>query len=259
MIPFIAVDDERMALEVIERYCAKSDLLELKAVFREPVKAIEYLGRENIDLILLDINMPEISGMQLVQTLSPRPLIIFMTAYSHYAVESYTLNAIDYLLKPITFDRFLAAVNKAVAAIGSRSAATANNEDPTIFIKSGPQTHQVRVSDILYLEKDGNYITAHLKDRKIIIRENMGDIFDLVPEAEFIRVHKSYIVAVKHITMIEVHQLTVNNEKIPVGSTYRESLRSRLGITVFAVQVLSFSFAIILIPLSSACLLSVQP
>jgi two-component system, LytTR family, response regulator len=219
-----------MALEVIERYCAKSDLVELKAVFREPVKAIEYLGREKIDLVLLDINMPDLSGMQLVQTLSPRPLIIFMTAYSHYAVESYTLNAIDYLLKPITFERFLAAVNKVVVALPGRAAMTANSEDPTIFIKSGPQTYQVKVKDILYLEKEGNYLTAHLKDRNILIRENLGDIFDLVPAADFVRVHKSYVVAIKHISMIEVHQLTVNNKKIPIGSTYREALRARLGI-----------------------------
>jgi two-component system, LytTR family, response regulator len=237
LITCIAIDDEPMALEVIERYCAKSELVELNAVFREPVKAIEYLGREKIDLIFLDINMPDVSGMQLVQTLSPRPLVIFTTAYSHYAVDSYTLNAIDYLLKPITFDRFLAAVNKAVAAVAGRPGVTVDrtgavtaNDDPTIFIKSGPQTHQVKVSDILYLEKDGNYITAHLKDRNILIRENMGDVFDLVPTADFIRVHKSYIVAVKHISMIEVHQITINNEKIPIGSTYRESLRTRLGI-----------------------------
>ena len=223
----IAVDDEHMALEVIERYCAKSDLVELKAVFREPVKAIEYLGREKIDLVLLDINMPDLSGMQLVQTLKPQPLIIFTTAYSHYAVDSYTLNAIDYLLKPITFERFLAAVYKAVTALAGK---TATDDDATIFIKSGPQTHQVKLRDILYLEKEGNYITAHLKDRNILIRENMGDIFDLVPGADFIRVHKSYIVAIKHISMIEVHQLTINNKKIPVGSTYRDSLRARLGI-----------------------------
>src|SRR5580698_7934249 len=126
LITCIAIDDEPMALEVIERYCAKSDLVELKAVFREPVKAIEYLGREKTDLVLLDINMPDISGMQLVQTLKPQPLIIFTTAYSHYAVESYDLNAIDYLLKPITFDRFLAAVNKAVAAVAGRSGVVGN-------------------------------------------------------------------------------------------------------------------------------------
>src|SRR5437868_4279437 len=116
-----------MALDVIERYCTKSELVELKAVFREPVKAIEYLGHENIDLIFLDINMPDISGMQLVQTLSPRPLIIFTTAYSHYAVESYNLNAIDYLLKPITFERFLAAVNKVVTALTAKTSITINN------------------------------------------------------------------------------------------------------------------------------------
>ena len=117
MITCIAVDDEPMALEVIERYCAKSDLVDLKAVFREPVKAIEYLTRERIDLVFLDINMPDISGMQLVQTLSPKPMIIFTTAYSHYAVESYNLNAIDYLLKPITFERFLASISKALTTL----------------------------------------------------------------------------------------------------------------------------------------------
>jgi two-component system LytT family response regulator len=219
-----------MALEVIERYCAKSDLVELKAVFREPVKAIEWLGREKIDLVFLDINMPDLSGMQLVQTLLPRPMIIFTTAYSHYAAESYNLNATDYLVKPITFERFLAAVNKAIMALPAKHHLAGKDDDSSIFIKSGPQTYQVKVSDILYLEKDGNYITAHLKDRNILIRENMGDVFDLVPAADFIRVHKSYIVAIKHISMIEVHQLTINNEKIPVGSTYRESLRTRLGI-----------------------------
>src|SRR5580700_9125284 len=222
MITCIAIDDEPKALEVIERYCQKISLVSLKGTFREPLKAIEFLNLEKVDLIFLDINMPDISGMQLVQTLSPKPLVIFMTAYSHYAVESYTLNAIDYLLKPITFDRFLAAMNKAVTAVAGRTGATGNHEDPTIFIKSGPQTYQVKVRDILYLEKDGNYITAHLKDRNILIRENMGDVFDLVPAADFIRVHKSYIVAIQHISMIEVHQLTINNEKIPVGSTYRE-------------------------------------
>lgn len=230
MITCIAVDDEPMALDVIERYCTKSGLVELKAVFREPVKAIEYLNREKIDVVFLDINMPDLSGMQLVQTLSPRPMIIFTTAYSHYAVESYNLNAIDYLLKPITFDRFLAAVNKAMMTLSTKVGMATNIEDATIFIKSGPQTYQVKISDILYFEKDGNYITIHLKDRNILIRENMGDVFDLVPASDFIRVHKSFVVALRHITMIEVHQLTVNNETIPIGSTYRESLRARLGI-----------------------------
>ena len=230
MISCIAIDDEPKALEVIERYCQKISLISLKATFREPLKAIEFLNREKVDLIFLDINMPDISGMQLLQTLSPRPLIIFTTAYSQYAVESYDLNALDYLLKPVTFERFLLAINKAAAALSSKNT-TGMDEDAAIFIKSGPQTYRVKVSEILYLEKNGNYITVHLKDGNILIRENMGDIFDLIPTADFIRVHKSYVVGIRHISMIEVHQLIVNGEKIPIGSTYRDSLRDRLGIT----------------------------
>jgi len=229
MISCIAIDDEPKALEVIERYCCKTGLVDLKSTFREPLKAIEFLNREKVDLIFLDINMPDLSGMQLVQTLSPRPMIIFTTAYSHYAVESYDLNALDYLLKPIPFERFLAAINKAAAAISPKNT-PANEDEPTVFIKSGPQTYQVKVADILYLEKDGNYITVHLKDKNILIRENMGDIFDLVPAADFLRIHKSYVVAIKHISMIEVHQLVINGEKIPIGSTYRDALKARLGI-----------------------------
>jgi DNA-binding LytR/AlgR family response regulator len=229
MMTCIAIDDEPKALEVIERYCQKISLASLKATFREPLKAIEFLNREKVDLIFLDINMPDISGMQLLQTLSPRPLIIFTTAYSQYAVESYALNALDYLLKPVTFERFLMAINKAAAALSSRNT-TGPDEDAAVFIKSGSQTYRVKVGEILYLEKNGNYITVHLKDGNILIRENMGDIFDLVPAADFIRVHKSYVVGIRHISMIEVHQLIVNGEKIPVGSTYRDSLRDRLGI-----------------------------
>ncbi|HVU96159.1 MAG TPA: LytTR family DNA-binding domain-containing protein [Puia sp.] len=229
MITCIAIDDEPKALEVIERYCQKIGLVSLKAAFREPLKAIEFLNREKIDLIFLDINMPDLTGMQLPQTLSPRPLIIFTTAYSQYAVESYELNALDYLLKPITFERFLLAINKAAAALSPKNPA-GPDEEPAVFIKSGPQTYRVKVSEILYLEKNGNYITIYRKEGNILLRENMGDIFDLLPAADFIRVHKSYVVGIRHISMIEVHQLIVNGEKIPIGSTYRDSLRDRLGI-----------------------------
>src|SRR5579862_5975477 len=144
----IAIDDEPMALEVIERYCAKTGLVELKGVFRESIKAIEYLSTEKIDLVFLDINMPEISGVQLAKSISPAPMIIFTTAYSHYAVESYNLNAVDYLLKPITFERFLAAVNKAIGLKALKNSGTNKEDDAdSIFVKSGPQTYQVKVND----------------------------------------------------------------------------------------------------------------
>jgi len=229
MMTCIAIDDEPKALEIIERYCQRISLVSLKATFREPVKAIEFLNREKADLIFLDINMPEISGIQFLQTLSPRPVIIFTTAYRQYAVESYELNALDYLLKPISFERFLMAINKAAAALSSKNA-TGPDEDAAVYFKSGPQTYRVKVSEILYLEKNGNYVTVHLKYGNILIRENLGTIFDLVPAADFVRVHKSYVVGIRHISMLEVHQLIVNGEKIPIGSSYRDSLHDRLGI-----------------------------
>ena len=230
MITCIAIDDEPKALEVLKRYCEKTSLVSLKETFREPVKAIEFLQREKVDLIFLDISMPDISGLQLVQTLSPGPLIIFTTAYRNYAVESYDVNALDFLLKPIAFERFMVAINKATAAILPKNA-TVTEDEATVLIKSGPQAYRVKLADILYLEKDRNYLTVHVKDKQILIRENMSDIFELVPAAGFVRVHKSYVVAIRHITMIEIHQLTINGEKIPIGVTYRESLRARLGMS----------------------------
>jgi two-component system, LytTR family, response regulator len=231
MMTCIAIDDEPKALEIIERYIAKSDLVDLKATFRDPVKASEFLSQEKVDLIFLDINMPDINGLKLIETLPVKPMVIFTTAYSNYAVESYELSAIDYLLKPITFERFLTAVNKASNQLSLQQKAVSRSEGgETLIIKSGPYTHQVRTADIFYLEKDGNYVTVHLKDKKILVRENMNGVFDLVPANEFVRVHKSFVVALKHITTIEVHQVIVNGTQIPIGSTYRESLRAKFGL-----------------------------
>lgn len=231
MMTCIAIDDEPKALEIIERYIAKSDLVDLKATFRDPVKASEFLSKEKVDLIFLDINMPDINGLKLIETLPAKPMVIFTTAYSNYAVESYELSAIDYLLKPITFERFLTAVNKASNQLSLQQKAVSRSEEgETLIIKSGPFTHQVRTADILYLEKDGNYVTVHLKDKKILVRENMNGVFDLVPANEFVRVHKSFVVALKHITTIEVHQVIVGGTQIPIGSTYRESLRAKFGL-----------------------------
>jgi two-component system LytT family response regulator len=229
MMTCVAVDDEPMALAVMADHCAHSGLVELKAGFREPLKAIAYLKQEKIDLVFLDINMPGISGMQLAQSLPPGPMVIFTTAYSHYAADSYNLNAVDYLLKPIIYERFLTAIEKAAKARLLQN--TIDNDETIVYLKSGPQTYPVKLVDILYLEKDGNYMTVHLKDKRILIRENMSAVFGLVPTPDFIRVHKSYVIAIRHVTLIEAHQLTINGEKIPIGSTYRESLRERLGMS----------------------------
>ncbi|MEP7109258.1 MAG: response regulator, partial [Ferruginibacter sp.] len=175
MINCIAVDDEPRALEIIERYCNRHEEIRLLSIFREPVKALEFLKQEKADLVFLDINMPGKSGIQFVSTLQDKPLIIFTTAYHEYAVESYNLDAVDYLVKPITFERFSAAVNKALNLIFLKNKARERvTLAGVVFFKSGAQTHQVKIGDIQYLEKEGNYIAIHLKDRKILVRENMS-------------------------------------------------------------------------------------
>lgn len=224
----IAIDDEPKALEVIERYCRKVPVINLLSTFREPMKAIEFLAGEEVHLIFLDINMPEVTGLQFLSSLPKLPMVIFTTAYSDYAVESYNVPAIDYLLKPITFERFLLSVNKAFELFALKNKTTFESE--FILIKSGAQTHRLRVDDILYLEKNGNYLSVITKEKKILIRENMSDVFDLIPRQGFIRVHKSFIVASKHISTFEVHQVTIGSIKIPVGVSYRDNLKKQLGI-----------------------------
>lgn len=232
-IKTIIIDDEPKAIEVLQRYANDIDIIEVKSSFRDPVKAIDYLQNHKIDLIFLDISMPKLNGIEFLNVLEQKPKVIFTTAYSEYALESYDYNTVDYLLKPIDFKRFLKAVTKAKNLISSDAKIdilSKNVEtDKTIFIKSGPQLYKIRVDDILYLEKDGNYLTFYTTDKKILARQNMKDIFDFLSPEEFIRVHKSYIVSKKHMEIIETHQIQIGNIKIPVGRNYREDLMRIVG------------------------------
>lgn len=225
----VIVDDEPKAIAVLERYCNEVRQIQLIKAFRDPVRAIEFVQANKVDLLFLDINMPKISGLELLGVLKNKPKIIFTTAYSEYAMESYEYEAIDYLLKPIEFHRFVRAVSKAARLINlekknSSAEETPAESDKTIYIKSGPQLYKVKLSDIRYLEKDSNYLTFHTGDRKILSRQNMKDVFDLLNPDEFIRVHKSFVVALRHIEVIESHQVTLGDKKIPVGRNYREEL-----------------------------------
>ena len=228
-ISCIAVDDEPKALEVIRLHAAKAPFLDLQRTFRDPLEALSWLKAHPVGLVFLDINMPKISGLDFLNIIAPKPKIIFTTAYSEYALESYEYDTIDYLLKPIEFQRFLKAVTKVKQLISSEKTQPQISEDmksseKTIYIKSGSQLYKVNTNDILYLEKDGNYLTFHTKDKKILSRQNMKDVFDIVSPEEFIRVHKSFVVAVKHMEIIESHQIKIGSAKIPIGRNYREDL-----------------------------------
>lgn len=219
----IIIDDEPMAIEVLERYIEKVSDLSNKGSFREPMEALSFLNEHSIDFILLDINMPGLSGIQFLQTLKHKPDVIFTTAYASYAAESYDLNAVDYLLKPITFDRFIKALNK-IYSKRKVFSPSENNTNRFIILKSGTQLHRVKISEILFLEKEGNYFTVYTTKQKIMIRENMSEVFTILPSEGFIRVHKSFIIAIDKIDVIEQQQLSIGEHRIPIGQVYKDEL-----------------------------------
>ncbi|WP_396189283.1 LytR/AlgR family response regulator transcription factor [Flavobacterium sp.] len=229
----VIIDDEPLAIELLESYVNKTNLLTLKGSFTNPFKALSFLIEEDVDLVFIDINMPELNGLQLLKSLSKQPMVIFTTAYPEYGVESYEYNAIDYLLKPITYQRFFKGVNKAYEQFKKNSTdyqelplKVSNDEklpaNQFIFVKSSTKIHKIELNDIFFIEGAGNYWSFQLKDKKILSLYTYQEIAKLLPTDEFIRIHKSFIVSKSKINVIEKHQVTIGNKKIPIGLTYRE-------------------------------------
>lgn len=228
----IAIDDEARALDLIQLYCKKIPFLDLQECFRDAIKALNHLQHHKLDLIFLDINMPDINGIQFLEALEKAPMVVFTTAYSEYAVKSYDYHAIDYLLKPITISRFLKAATR---ALEQRKLSGANSKiasediaNKHILIKSGQETHQVFLDDILFVEGAQNYVFIHTRNKKIISLLRMTDMEEMLPSHSFIRIHKSYIVSLQNIETIESHRLHLGQNIIPIGKTYREHFRKQI-------------------------------
>lgn len=222
----IAIDDEPIALEVVKSHAAKVPFLELKAGFTDAFKALEYLQQEPVDLIFLDIKMPDISGIDFFRSLNKKPLLIFTTAYSEHAVTSFELDAVDYLLKPFSLARFLKACNKAFELFNYRNTGVTSDH---LFLKTGYEQLKVMYEDILYLEAAGNYVCFVLKDKKVMSRLTFTEATGLLPSDRFVRVHRSYIVSVNRIEKVERHQLSIGNDKVPLGEAYRQDLLALLN------------------------------
>ena len=184
----VAIDDEPIALEIIKSHAAKVPFLDLRAVFTDAFAALEYLQKENIDLIFLDIKMPDISGIEFFNSLSKKPLLIFTTAYTEHAVTSFELDAVDYLLKPFSLSRFLKGCNKAYELYNFRNQSETADH---IYIKTGYEQVKVMFDDILYLEATGNYVTFVLKDKNILSRSTFAEAINLLPSGKFVRIHRS--------------------------------------------------------------------
>ncbi|ACU64697.1 LytR/AlgR family response regulator transcription factor [Chitinophaga pinensis] len=216
----IAIDDEQVALSIIRTHAAQVPFLDIRGYFTDPFEALDYLQKEKVDLLFLDIRMPDISGLELMATLPGAPMVIFTTAYSEHAVQSFELDALDYLLKPFSFERFLKACNKAKALqvlIGQRS----KSDVPAhIMLKSGYEQYKVMLDDILYLESAGNYINFVLKDKRILSRLSMQEALALLPPAQFTRVHRSFIVANNKIDKVDRSSLYIGSVAISIGAAY---------------------------------------
>ncbi len=221
----VAIDDEPLALDILKDYMAKVPFLECVAVFRDPLKALDYLRKKRVDLIFLDVNMPDLSGIQFLKTIKKPPLVVFTTAYSEYALESYDYDAVDYLLKPIEFERFVKAANKAgeMLQVKAMNMPLLTGERDHIFIKSGTNFHKVKIKDIYYIKGTGNYVTFVLEKKEILSLMTMTKALETLPEDFFIRVHKSYIVNSHHVDLIENEEVRIKGERIPIGDSYRQS------------------------------------
>ncbi len=232
----LIVDDEPLAQQVLEDFIARVPFLELAGKCSGALQAVDFLQHNPVDLIFLDINMPVISGIEMITSLPVKPLFILTTAYSEYALQGYAINATDYLLKPIPFERFMTAVNKAYELFVLRKQIkTADTDDrqttepDQIFVRADYQTVRINLKDILYIEGLKDYVRIHLSSRKpVMTLQTMKNMTELLPAGQFLRVHKSFIVNLRNIDAIERNSILIGDKRIPVGDGFKDELVKRI-------------------------------
>jgi two-component system LytT family response regulator len=230
----LVVEDEPLARNLMTAYIEKIPYLNLLQACSNPLDAIDFLRENQVDLLFLDVQMPEITGITLLKILQKKPLVILTTAYSEYALEGYEHDVMDYLLKPITFERFLKAVEKAHARLSNTQTTTviqekiinnSENIQPFIFVKDGTKLVKIKLSDILYVEGLKDYVTIHTKTQKVVTLQRLKTLEEELPENKFIRIHNSFIVAFEAIEAIEKEKVQIGSVFIPISDTYRKSFK----------------------------------
>lgn len=230
MTKYCIIDDEPIAHRIIEGYCKNLPHLQKIGNCYNAFEAMQLLNQTTVDLIFLDINMPKLSGFDLLKSMPTPPATIVTSAHKEFALEGYELNISDYLLKPFSFPRFLKAVNKAID-IKAPSVLTkiAQKDNTHFFLKGDKKMHQINTEDILFVEAYGNYTKVYLADEMIVSHEKISSLENFLPSADFLRVHKSFIVATKKISIIEGNRLAIQKHFIPIGQTYKQRLMMRIN------------------------------
>lgn len=228
MIKAIAIDDEPLALKIIEHHCSKIESISLEKTFTNQTEAIKYINKFPVDLLFLDIQMPQNTGIDFYKNLNKDLLVIFTTAYDTYAVEGFNVNAIDYILKPIAFSRFETAVEKAVQQYKYK---TNTSQQDHLLIRADYKLNKIDFNDILYIEGLDDYIQIYLVNKpKIVARMSMKSIMEKLPEKYFLRIHRSYIVSIPRISAIQNKQIELENKIFPIGETYKNEVFTKLKI-----------------------------
>lgn len=226
----IVIDDEEMSRNAMKHLVSQVQFLNLSGIFSSAKEAIVTLNDSKVDLMLLDIEMPDLSGLELLKSLQKPPLTILATSKKEYAIEAFECNVVDYIVKPISLDRFLKAVLKAKDVFDSSQQAIDFSNKDHVFIKSGGTLIKINIKDILWIEALGDYITVHTTDKKYTIHSTMKAIENKLPPRAFIRVHRSFIVSVDNIDAIDDNVIVINKQMIPVGAVYKENLTKKLNL-----------------------------
>lgn len=226
----IIIEDEPLARNLLADYVSKVPTLNLVQAFGNPLEALEVLRAQPVDILFLDVQMPQLTGISLLKVLQNKPMVILTTAYSEYALEGYELDVADYLLKPVTFERFLKAVDKVTQRLSGENKTTVVNTEPQsspdfVFVKDGTKSVKVNLSEILYVEGLKDYVTIHTKQQKITTLQRMKALEEQLPADKFIRIHNSYIVAVQAIDVVQKNEVHIGTVSLPIGDTYRKSFR----------------------------------
>lgn len=223
----LIVDDEFLARKLLTEYISKVDFLQLIDTCADATKAMEVLSQERIDILLLDIQMPDISGMEMLKLINNKPAVILTTAYSEYAVDAFSLGVVDYLLKPFDYARFIQAINKAVSFTPTETLSESNND--YIMVKADYKLYKVNFDDLLFIEGQHEYVTFHTKTKRITALYSLKNLEDTLPKDKFVRTHKSFIVSIKNIEDIDKTNVSVAGNKIPIGASFRDALIERLS------------------------------